>query len=99
MNLGYLSLKIREVKRVFTNKLGAQEDDSGDHIYFYLDFKGSQYTVGKLSHSWKADLNDSQVMMLSRKLCLKKREFEWFVSCTLTAKDTVDLWQARRRTY
>ena len=91
-------MRIREVKRAFSHKLGAQEDDSGDHIYFYLDYKGSSYTVGKLSHSWSGDLNDTQIMLLARKLYLRKREFELFVDCTLTASETVNIWQERRQT-
>ena len=90
-------MRIHDVKRAFTRKLGAEGDDSGDHIYFYLDYKGSQYTVGKLSHSWSGDLNDTQIMMLARKLFLKKREFELFVDCTLNTAETIDLWQERRQ--
>ena len=90
-------MKIRDIKRAFIRKLGAEEDNRKDHIYFYLDYKGSQYTVGKLSHSWSGDLNDTQVGMLSRKLYLKNQEFESFVNCTLSADKTTDLWQKNRR--
>jgi hypothetical protein len=86
-------LDIRAVSRSFTKKLGAEEDVSGDHLYYYLEYKGSQYTVGKLSHSWSGSLNDTQVGMLARKLHLKKKEFEQFFSCTLDAKSTIELWQ------
>jgi len=90
-------MNIRDVKRAFTNKLGAEEDDRRDHIYFYLNYEGSQYTVGKLSHSWSGDLNDTQVGMLSRKLCLRKQQFESFVDCTLNTDQTIDLWQSNRQ--
>jgi len=86
-------LQIRNVKRSFVNKLGAEEDVSGDHIYYYLVYQGSQYTVGKLSHSWSGSLNDTQIGMLARKLHLKKREFEQFISCTLDAQSTINIWQ------
>ena len=89
-------MKIHDVKKTFTHKLGARADYSGDHIYFYFEYEGSEYTVGKLSHSWKGDLNDTQIGMLSRKLALRKQEFEDFVDCTLKTPDMITLWQSRR---
>lgn len=89
-------MNIRNIRRAFTNKLGAEEDVSGDHIYYYLNYQGSQYSVGKLSHSWSGNLNNTQISLLSHKLHLKKKEFEQFVSCTLDASSTIALWQQRR---
>ncbi len=91
-----MGLRVRDVEYGFVHKLGAERDDSGDHIYFYLNYQGSQYTVGKLSHSWKGSLNDTQVLMLARKLYLQKREFERFVDCDLNAGQAVEIWQGRR---
>jgi hypothetical protein len=91
-----MALTVSDVEYCFVSKLGADRDDSGDHIYFYLNYHGSQYTVGKLSHSWRGSLNDTQVLMLARKLHLQKREFEQLVSCHLQAPDAIDLWQSRR---
>ena len=90
-----MALTVRDVEDCFERKLRAERDESGDHIYFYLNHQGSQYTVGKLSHSWKGSLNDTQVLMLARKLHLQAREFERLVSCDLSPADTVDLWQSR----
>lgn len=91
-----MALTVRDVEHGFVRKLGAEKDKSGDHIYFYLNHEGCQYTVGKLSHSWKGDLNDTQVLMLARKLYLRKREFGQFVDCDLEAAQVIDLWQRRR---
>ena len=91
-----MTLRVRDVEHGYVNKLGAERDPSGDHIYFYLNYGGSQYIVGKLSHSWRGALNDTQIMMLARKLCLQKREFERFVDCDLQAAEVIDLWQRRR---
>jgi len=88
--------EVREVIQGFTTKLGAEMDRSGGHIYFYLEHGGSQYTVGKLSHSWTGDLNDTQVNMLAKKLFLRKREFEDFIGCELSTEATINLWQQRR---
>lgn len=92
-----MPLTVGEVEEAFVRKLGAERDNSGDHIYFYLRYDNSDYTVGKLSHSWRGTLNDTQVLMLARKLWLQKREFERFVDCDLTTADMIDLWQSRRR--
>lgn len=87
-----MALTVRDVEHCVVSKLGAERDESGDHIYFYLNYQGSQYTaVGKLSHSWKGNLSDTQVLMLARKLHLQKREFERLVSCDLKAADAVDV--------
>jgi hypothetical protein len=91
-------VEVREVKHAFVKKLGANKDDSGDHIYFYLDYQGSEYAVGKLSHSWRGALNDTQITMLSHKLHLKKSEFEGFVDCSLTTPEMLKIWQERRQT-
>ncbi len=77
--------------------MGATLDDKGDHVYFYLDYEGCEYTVGKLSHSWKGTLNNTQVMMMAHKLNLKKREFEQFVECDLSTAEMLILWQKRRQ--
>ena len=90
-------MNISEVEQVFTNKLGANKDVSGDHIYFYLDYEGSEYTVGKLSHSWRGTLNPTQIAMLARKLFLQKSEFEQFATCDLTTDKMLDIWQKRRQ--
>ena len=90
-----MALTISDVEKAFVYKLGAQKDTSGDHIHFYLNYHGSEYTVGKLSRSWKGSLNNSQIGMLARKLYLQKREFEQWVNCTVTNTEMTDLWQER----
>ncbi len=89
-------MNVREVERAFVGKLGAQRDDSGDHIYFYLRHGQSDFTVGKLSHSWRGQLNDTQIMMLARKLHLYKREFEQFVDCEMNREQAIAIWLQRR---
>ena len=91
-----MALTVRDVEQCFVRKLAAERDESGDHIYYYLGYHGNQYTVGKLSHSWKGSLNDTQVLMLARKLHLQKQEFERLVSCDLSAADAISRWQHRR---
>ena len=93
-----IRLTVNNVVRAFIHKLGASKDNSGDHIYFYLDFEGSEYTAGKISHSWKGSLNDTQVLMLASRLRLQKREFELWVICDMDTPKMLKIWQNRRNT-
>ena len=92
-------LRIHDVEQAFTTKLGAKRDDSGDHIYFYFQHEDSEYTVGKLSHSWRQDLGPKQVHLLAQKLWLQDKEFELFVGCDMSADQMVALWLCRRPRY
>jgi len=87
---------VAEVEYALRSKLGAVRDRSGDHIYFYFKDGESEYTVGKVSHSWKGQLNDTQIAMLAKKLRLLKREFEEFVDCSLRTHQMLDIWRQRR---
>jgi hypothetical protein len=87
---------VADAEHALKSKLGATRDRSGDHVYFYFRDGESEYTVGKLSHSWKGQLNDTQITMLAKKLRLLKREFEDFVSCSLEKDQMVALWRQRR---
>ena len=91
-----MALTVRDVEHGFLRKLGAEKDEERDHVYFYLTHEGSQYTVGKLSHSWRGDLNDTQVGLLARKLRLQKREFERFIECKLGKAQVIEIWERRR---
>jgi hypothetical protein len=88
---------VADVDYVFTRKLGASRDRSGHHIYFYFMDGGSEYTVGKLSHSWRGSLNSTQILMLARKLYLGVAEFEAFVDCGLPTDEMLRVWRQRRR--
>ena len=95
--MSVIKLTLRNVKDAFTRKLEAEQDDQRDHIFYYLDYEGSQYTVGKLSHSWSGSLDDTQISMLAHELCLTKREFERWVICHLSNSDMITIWRQRRR--
>ena len=86
-------MKLSEAVTAFTDKLKATRDPSGDHIYFYFRDGGSDFTVGKVSHSWQGQLDDTQIGMLAKKLYLRKREFESFVECTLDTDPMLRLWR------
>jgi len=90
-----VGLRVHDVESAFVRKLGAQRDESGDHIYFYLRYQGADYTVAKLSHSWRGDLNPTQIDMVRRKLHLQTSEFERFVGCSQSADRGIAIWQDR----
>lgn len=89
-------MDVRDAERAFVNKLGATRDDSGDHVIFYYDIQGSKHRVGKLSHSWRGQLNDTQLGMLSRYLGLKKQEFQKWVTCTLDNESMIAIWRTNK---
>jgi hypothetical protein len=87
---------VGDVEYTFTRKLGASRDRSGHHIFFYFRDGEADYTVGKISHSWSGQLNDTQILMLAKKMYLAKREFEDFVDCNLATDQMLRVWRERR---
>ena len=89
-------MHVSDAEYALKGKLGATRDRSGDHIYFYLKDGDSEYTVGKISHSWKGQLNTTQILMLAKKLHLSKQDFEAFVDCGLKRPEMLELWRKGR---
>lgn len=89
-------MTVGDVEYTFRRKLRASRDRSGHHIYFYFRDGESEYTVGKLSHSWRGQLNDTQILVLAKKLHLGKQEFEDFVDCRLDVDQMLEMWRQRR---
>ncbi len=92
-------MTVNEAKGAYTGKLGATEDKRGKHIFFCFKDSGSDYTIGKISHSWRGQLNDTQIGLLARKLRLQKQEFENWVDCTLQNDEMLQIWRNRPSTY
>lgn len=92
-------MTVDDAKDAFTGKLGAIQDKSGKHIFFYFRDSDSDYTVGKISHSWRGQLNNTQIMLLAKKLRLQKQEFEKWVDCTLQTDEMLQIWRNRPPTY
>jgi hypothetical protein len=92
-------MTVDEAKWAFTVKLGASEDRSGEHIYFYFTDGNSEYTIGKMSHSWRGgkQLNDWLIKSMAKKMCLSKKDFEQFVDCTLAKPQMLKKWRLQRR--
>lgn len=88
-------MDVRELRRLLVRKLGAEEDRVRDHIYFFLNIRGRQYRVGKLSHSFRGQVSDFVIADTAKRLKLSKKEFNQFVDCPLSRDEVVRLWTGR----
>ena len=57
-----IRLQLWEVDRALTHKLGAERDDSGHHVFYYLTLDEGDHTVGKVSHSWSGNIGTAVVL-------------------------------------
>ena len=85
----------RDIRSTLTNKLGAIEDRSRDHIYFYLTVDEHDFRVGKLSHSSRGQAPDYVVIDTARRLKLGKKEFVSLVDCEINKPEHERLWKER----
>ena len=76
-------------------KLGADEDRSGDHIYFFLTVGDKEHRVGKMSHSARGQVQDFVIGDTARRLRLRKGEFLQVVDCTIDKNGHRKLWVER----
>ena len=89
-------MDVHEVRATMLGKLGAAEDRSGHHVFFYLPYEGREYKGPKLSHSWRGDLNDQQINWVKKSLLLTKAEFERLVDCSLETEQFYEVWAQRK---
>lgn len=85
----------RDIRSTLVNKLGAGEEKSGRHIYFFLTIDEHDYRVGKLSHSFRGQAVDYVVHDTARRLKLNKREFVSLVDCEIDKGTHETLWRQR----
>ncbi len=77
------------------NKLDAIEDRAGHHIYYWINFDGREYRVGKMSHSARGQASDHIIIDTARRLKLTKKEFLDLVECTIDKNMHEDIWKER----
>jgi hypothetical protein len=85
----------REIRSTLVNKLRAEEDRSGHHVYFWLNIDGSEFRIGKLSHSARGQAVDHVISDTAKRLKLNKKEFLELVECTIDKKMHEDIWRNR----
>ena len=86
----------REIRSTLVAKLDAVEDRAGHHVYFWLDIDGSEFRVGKLSHSARGQAPDHVVSDTAKRLKLTKKEFNSLVDCTINKEMHEDIWRERK---
>ena len=85
----------REIRSTLVAKLDAVEDRTGHHIYFWLDINGSEFRVGKLSHSGRGQAPDHVISDTARRLKLTKKEFLSLVECKISKDMHKEIWKER----
>lgn len=90
-------MNYRELRRALKSKLGAEEDPSGDHIFFFLAIGGREHRVGKLSHSSRGSeqVNDYVFDDTAKRLKLNKQELLQVEDCTMGTEEFLGLWEQR----
>ena len=80
------TLKKRRLRRTFTGKCGADEDPSGDHLWFYfLDADGAVLAHTKLSHGADNDIGEPLLSKIAQDVNLNSRGLVDLVNCTMDA--------------
>lgn len=85
----------RDIRSTLMAKLDGVEDRSGDHIYFYLTIDGSDFRVGKLSHSARGQAYDYIIKDTARRLKLTRIEFVSLVDCHISKEQHERIWRER----
>ena len=85
----------REFHSALLSKGGAEEDRSGDHVFFYIDVDGQSYRATKFSHSASGQVTAPILSAISRQMRLTNRELRRFVDCTIERKGWLKLWRER----
>lgn len=88
-------MDVSDVDHKLQQKLGAVRDRSGHHVFFYQTIDGKEHLVAKMSHSWRGQLDKTQIKMLADGLRLQLHEFELFVDCAESAEQVIKKFLAR----
>lgn len=84
-----------DLQRALRRKLGAAEDRSSHHVYFFIEIPGDgELRAAKFSHSARGRLPDFVVADTARRLKLNRRQLDELVECTLSGDGFRELWNA-----
>ena len=90
-------MDVGDLQRALRRKLGAQEDRSSHHVFFFVDIPGdAELRAAKFSHSARGRLRDYVVADTGRRLKLTRRELDELVDCTLSGEGFWRLWGLAR---
>ena len=85
----------RELKRALTRKVGATEDKTSHHVFYWLEYDGSERRVAKISHSSRGQLAAMVVSDTAKRLKLTGPELNKLVDCTLSCEQFRQFWADR----
>ncbi len=86
-------MDVGDLQRELRRKLGAEQDRSSHHVYFFLDIPGNgELRVAKFSHSARGRLPDFVVADTARRLRLSKSQIEALVECTISGSAFWEIW-------
>ncbi len=90
-------MQFEQLRRTFAVKLGATEDDGGDHVYYFLTMDGRDHRIGKVSHSSRGSdaVPDHVVTDTAHRLRLTKKELAQLVECSLDRQGFEASWRSR----
>ena len=82
-----------ELRHALISKGEAEEDDTGDHTFFFVEIDGHIVRATKLSHGVRGQIDPSLLSLISRQMGLTNRQLREFVSCSIDR----DRWMELRR--
>lgn len=82
----------RTLRKALRSKALAEEDRSGNHIFFYVRIRGRDEKVTKFSHSAKGQITRGLLGMIGRQMRLSSDQLQSFVDCTTSREEWVELW-------
>ena len=85
----------REIQTTLVVKLGAIEDRTSHHVYYWMNVDGIEFRVGKLSHSSRGRAPEYVVSDTAKRLKLNKKEFTSLVECSMDKGTHRDIWRSR----
>ncbi|MBI4330751.1 MAG: hypothetical protein HY673_05690 [Chloroflexi bacterium] len=85
----------QELNKALVSKGQANEDRTGDHVFFFITVEGKSYRATKLSHSGKGQISSSLLGEISKQMRLTTPELRRFVDCTIEREQWFQLWLQR----
>jgi hypothetical protein len=82
----------RDLQRALRRKLDAEEDRSGDHVFYWVTIDGKQFRAAKFSHPGRGQLGDHVITDTTKRLKLTKAQLEELVDCPMTGERFWELW-------
>ena len=84
----------RDLQRALRRKLDAEEDRSGDHVFYWMAVNGQDLRVAKFSHSERGQLRNHVILDAAKRLKLTRPQLDELVDCLMTKEAFWILWES-----